>query len=322
MKLIEIFRIAVEEGIKHDPRGKEAVLKELKEKKETFESLSKEKRNDFDLESLSNPYADTRILYGDQQKEIKCALVGIDMDVGELLLIDRLNLKKNNKNNIDLCISHHPQGVAWAGFYEVMGMQADILASFGIPINVGESLLEERIGEVSRRVHSSNHNRATDAAKLLGIPMICLHTASDNFAASFLQNLIDKKKPEKLENIVSILKEIPEYQLATKDKAGPKIFIGDSKRKTGKIIVEMTGGTEGPKDIFDSYVAAGISTIIAMHLSEEHYKKIREKHINVIIAGHIASDNLGMNLLLDKLQQKGKLQIIGCSGFRRIERKS
>jgi putative NIF3 family GTP cyclohydrolase 1 type 2 len=58
-----------------------------------------------------------------------------------------------------------------------------------------------------------------------------------------------------------------------------------------------------------------------MHLSEEHFKKVKEKHINVVVAGHIASDNIGMNLLLDKIQQKGKLEIIGCSGFRRIERK-
>lgn len=321
MKLKEIYKAAVEEGIKHDPRGRDAVIKELKERKVAFESLSTEKQKDFDVESLTNPYADTRILYGDQEKEIKCCLVGIDMDVGELLLVDRLNLKKSNKS-IDLCISHHPQGVALAGFYEVMGMQADILSNFGIPINVGENLLQERMSEVSRKVHSLNHNRTVDAARLLNIPIMCMHTASDNFAASLLQNLMDKKKPEKIKDIMDILKEIPEYQLALKDKAGPKIFIGDSKHKTGKIIVEMTGGTEGPRDIFDSYVAAGIGTIIAMHLSEEHFKKIKEKHINVIVAGHIASDNLGLNLLLDKIEQKGKFQIITCSGFRRIERKS
>lgn len=320
MKLKDIYRIAVEEGIKQDPRGKDFVIKELEEKKESFKILSKEKQKDFDEESLTNPYADTRLLYGDKEKEIKSALVGIDIDASELILIDWLNFK-NKKNKIDLAISHHPQGFAYAGFYEVMGMQADILANFGIPINISQDLLQERIGEVSRKVHSANHNRAVDVARLLNLPVMCLHTASDNFAASFLQNLMDKKKPEKLEDIITILKEIPEYQLAIKDKFGPKIIMGDEKRKTGKIIVEMTGGTEGPKDIFDNYAQAGIGTIICMHLSEEHFQKAKGKHINVIVAGHIASDSLGLNLLLDKIQQRGSLQITTCSGFRRIERK-
>ena len=54
--------------------------------------------------------------------------------------------------------------------------------------------------------------------------------------------------------------------------------------------------------------------------AEEHYKKAKGKHINIIVAGHISSDNIGLNLLLDKVQKKGKLDILACSGFRRVER--
>ncbi|MFH1622138.1 MAG: NGG1p interacting factor NIF3 [Candidatus Omnitrophota bacterium] len=320
MKLKDIYKIIVEEGIKQDPRGKDSVAKQLKERKKLFESLTKENKKEFDLESLNNPYADTRIIYGDEDKEIKRTLVGIDMGIGELLLIDSLNSK--NKKKIDLCLSHHPQSFAWAGFYEVMPMQAEILANFGIPINVGEDLLNERMMEVSRKIHAANHNRAVDAAKLLDIPLMCAHTASDNFSSTFIQNLIDKNKPEKIKDIINLLKEIPEYRLATQDKAGPKIIMGEENRKTGKVIVEMTGGTEGHQDIFDSYVQAGVGTIIGMHLSEGHFQKAKGKHLNIIVAGHIASDNIGLNLLLDKLQKRGSLDIVPCSGFRRIERKA
>lgn len=321
MKLNDIYKIVIEEGIKQDPRGKDFVLKELKEKKDNFEKLSKEDHKEFDKENFTNPYADTRILYAEEDEDIKGALIGIDIGVGELLMIDWLNCKKKNKT-INLCISHHPEGFAWAGFYEVMGMQADILAKFGIPINVGEGLLRERMDEISRKVHAANHNRVVDAARILNIPLMCIHTAADNFVSSYIQNLMDKRKPKKVEDIISILKEIPEYQLAIQDKAGPKIILGDAKCKTGKIIVEMTGGTEGHKDVINNYSQAGIGTIIAMHLSEEHFQKAKGKHINIIIAGHIASDNLGMNLLLDKIQQKGKFETTACSGFRRIERKA
>jgi len=58
-----------------------------------------------------------------------------------------------------------------------------------------------------------------------------------------------------------------------------------------------------------------------MHLSEEHLKKVKDANLNVVIAGHISSDNLGLNLLLDRIEKEEKLDCINCSGFRRIRRK-
>ena len=56
-------------------------------------------------------------------------------------------------------------------------------------------------------------------------------------------------------------------------------------------------------------------------MSENHFKKAEKHHINVVIAGHISSDNLGLNLLFDEVEKKsGKLNIIGCSGYTRIKR--
>jgi hypothetical protein len=59
-----------------------------------------------------------------------------------------------------------------------------------------------------------------------------------------------------------------------------------------------------------------------MHLSEEHFKKVKDANLNVVIAGHISSDTLGLNLLLDRIEKQAKerLQIISCSGFNRIKR--
>jgi hypothetical protein len=55
-------------------------------------------------------------------------------------------------------------------------------------------------------------------------------------------------------------------------------------------------------------------------MSEEHRKEAEKCHLNVVIAGHIASDNLGINLLLDKVLSGQKINIIECSGFRRVAR--
>ncbi len=60
---------------------------------------------------------------------------------------------------------------------------------------------------------------------------------------------------------------------------------------------------------------------MCMHLSEAHLKKAKEERINVVNAGHIASDNVGLNLLFDTVLKKEKVSIIGASGFRRFVRK-
>lgn len=317
MKLIQLYKKAIQIGIENDPRGKDEVLKDLEKRKKEYESIPEKKREFFDIESLENPYSDSRILFGTGEEEIKTIIVGIDMEVGEVVLADSL---RKNGTPVDLILSHHPEGSAYARLFSVMHMQADILGRFGVPINIAESLMEGRIKEVERKLMPINHTRAVDAARLLNIPFMCLHTPADNMVTTYLQKLFDEKKPYTLDDVIDLLLEIPEYRDAEKNNAGPKILIGNKKRKAGKIFVDMTGGTEGAKDIFHSIALSGINTIVAMHLSEEHRKEAEKNHINIVIAGHIASDNLGLNLLLDKITEGEDIKILECSGFRRIKR--
>ncbi|MEK7683744.1 MAG: NGG1p interacting factor NIF3, partial [Nitrospirota bacterium] len=249
MTLNELYKKAVSIGIENDPRGKDAVLKELDARKKDFEKLREDEKEFFDSETLENPYSDSRILNGAGEEKIKSALVGIDIEVGELLLAE--NLKAKGKS-VDLLISHHPEGRAYANLYSVMQMQSDILHRFGVPINVAEDLMDGRIKEVERKLMPVNHTRAVDAAKLLGIPFICLHTPADNMVATYLQRLFDEKKPYRVSDVMEALKGIPEYRTASFNGAGPKILIGSKNRRAGKIFVDMTGGTEGSKEIFES----------------------------------------------------------------------
>ena len=86
--------------------------------------------------------------------------------------------------------------------------------------------------------------------------------------------------------------------------------------------MEMTGGTEGSKEVFSKLYKTGVRTLVSMHLSEEHLKKVKDANLNVVIAGHISSDNLGLNLILDRIEQVAgeRFQTIECSGFRRVRR--
>ena len=180
--------------------------------------------------------------------------------------------------------------------------------------------MRERISEVARGVNSANHQRTVDAAKLLNFNLMNSHTPCDNLAAKFLKDLIENKEIERVSDLINVLKEIPEYKMAGKIGVGPKIFVGLPENRCGKIALsEITGGTEGSPKLYDKMANAGIGTVVGMHISEEHKKEAELAHVNIIIAGHISSDSLGVNLFMDELEKQG-IEIVQCSGFTRVSR--
>jgi len=284
MKLKDIFNTIIDFGIKMDPRGEKEVREYLKKVKNEYNAMSEKDKKLFDLDKLENPYADSRIIC-DNGKDIKAVLVGIDIDVAEILLAEKL---RDKGIKIDAIISHHPVGMAYARFYDVMDMQADIFSIFGVPISAAEDLLYKRKKEVEEKVMAANHYRAQDAAKLLDFPMLNTHTPSDNCVATYLQKKFDKEKPKTVNDIMDILINEKEYFEYSKRGVPPVILNGDKKRKVKKIFVDMTGGTEGPKDIYAKLSNAGVDTVVGMHFSEEHKKSIQAANLNCIVAGHIS----------------------------------
>ena len=313
MKTKEIFDLAINLGIKADFRGKEHLEKHFEKRKERFEALSADDKDLFDKECLVNPYMDSRIHNISEDKEIKKVLVGIDIAGGELYVSDKIG-------DIDLVIGHHPIGRSLAWLSDVMELQTDVLNYYGVPVNQAEKLTEQRISEVGRSLSGANHNEEVDLAKLLKINFLNIHTPCDNLAAQFLKKEIEKKNPECLGDIIKMLKTIPEYREAIKIGAGPILFVGSPESRCGKIaLTEITGGTSGSDKIYEKMAQAGIGTIIGMHMSEKHKKEAEAANINVVIAGHISSDSLGVNLFLDELEKKG-IEVVPCSGLIRVKR--
>lgn len=317
MKIGEIYRLAIEKGMGKDPRSKAAVEKLLEKENKQYSEMKDEEKKEYDQDKLFNPYGDSRLLFGDPDLEVARVLTGIDMETGEVLLADRIS---GRGQKIDLIIAHHPEGKAMSALYQVMRLQEDVLAKFGVPINVAEGIMASRINEVKLGLMPLNHNRAVDAARLLDIPIMCVHTPADNLVNDYIQTLMDEKKPETLNDVVKLLKEIPEYAEAVNYNAGPAIVIGSKEKRAGRVMVDMTGGTSGSEDAYAKLSAAGVGTLIVMHIGEKHRKEAEKNHVNVIIAGHMASDSLGLNLFLDELARRG-IEIIPCAGLLRYERK-
>ncbi len=288
MKLSRFFELAVAAGARVDPRGA----------------------------GYRGGYEDSAILYGDGDREVGTILVGIDIDVPELLLADRLR----DAAGIDCVLSHHPSGRAYAGLWKVMELQTELMVRAGLDRSSAEGFLAARRLEVERKILPRNHTRAVDAARLLDIPFVCVHTPADNCAAHYIGRLLSRAGITGLGDIVAALGKVDEYRLAARENAGPRIVLGQARRRAGRIYVEMTGGAEGPKAAYGPMQKAGIDTLVSMHMSEEHLRSAGKSGLGAVIAGHISSDTLGLNLVLDEIDRESPLRYICCSGFNRFKR--
>lgn len=316
MKVKEIFDLAIKNGVAADPRGQKVVTRYLERVKKQYESLKPEEKNLFDTEKLNNPFPDSFIHVDDGKTQVKRVLAGIDINGPEILLANQLN---ERGKKIDLVIAHHPEGKGLSNLHEVMEMYTDVYPQYGIPVHVAEKLTEDRIREIGRGVHPINHFQAIDIAKHLDINFINTHTITDNMVDKFVREYLIKKGPETVGDILKALLELPEYQIAQKNGAGPRIVAGGPNNRVGKWMLEMTGGTNPSPKVYEKFSQYGVSTIVGMHMRDEAIKNSNEGHMNIIIAGHMSSDSLGMNLWLDELEKRG-IEVVPCGGLIRVSR--
>ncbi|MFH0834078.1 MAG: NGG1p interacting factor NIF3 [Patescibacteria group bacterium] len=321
MQIQKFYETAIAAGRSADPRSKADIDRFLADQKKEFDKLDKKERDFFDPERLKNPYSDTRILVGDPKTEVKKIAVGIDLESDGLLLVHELN-KSGAK--ISLALSHHPEGIALAKLDGVLKLQEDLYELAGVPINVMEKLMDKEVAKIVRSIHPINHQKNLDFARWLKVPYMCTHTVADNLAYRYVEKLMEKKQPRTLGEIIEVLLGEPEFRESAKRGVPPIPFVGSKSSRAGKIAVSgFTGGTSGSSEVYESLKHAGVGTEIAMHMRPEAQKEAEKHHINVLIAGHIASDSLGMNLLLDEIEKvaKKKFEIIELGGFLRFSRK-
>ncbi len=319
MKIYDAYKLAIEIGRKNDPRPVSEIEIAMKKEQEDYDALSDEKKEYFDMERLWNPYSDSRfsaMIEESKELEAERFMWGIDIGTGEMLLADRLREKGEV---ISAVIAHHPTGLSKVPFPGVMHMQTDMYAADGVPINVCEFLMAPRIDLVTRNVMGSNFNQSADTAELLGIPMFNIHTPADNMVQKYVDDILEELEPRTLGDIIERLYKEPEYAMAAKMNNPPTIIVGNKNSRCGKAVSKMTGGTSGPKEIYDKFAQAGVGTVVGMHFPENHVEEAKKVGINLIVAGHMASDSIGINLICDEWENEG-IETFGCSGLIRHSR--
>lgn len=307
----QIYELALKMGIKNDPRGEKEVKKILADNKKEYKKLDKEKKKYADECSLFNPYSDSRLLTDDSDKKVKKLLVGIDMDLGELLLADKLGA--------DMVWAHHPEGRGLLDLDKVMHLQIDTLFAAGIAENIADKSMAKRMGEIKKGIHAINAYKNIQAAEALGLAYICTHTMADNITETFVKDVLKKKKCKTLGDIKKALLSIPEYEEGAKRGDGPEIYAGSEKSRAGKVHVFMTGGTSPGDDVYEKLSHAGVGTLVDMHMSKTALEKAEKHGLNVVCAGHIPSDSIGMNIIADEVEKKG-VKVIAVGGMIRVRR--
>lgn len=313
MRIWDIYTKAVDMGIDSDPRGRAAVEALLAERQAEYDASDAPSQ---DKELLNNPYPDTRLLWGDPAQEVSHVFAGIDIGLGELALVERLNARGAG---IDLVMAHHPEGIALTTLAQAMDLQTDIFHCCGVPVNAAEQILQGEAQKTTIGIITGNYNRTVDAARLLELPLICVHTPADNLVQKFWEDRFAAVQPTRIKEIMELLDAEPEYPEAENFGAGPMLLAGSEKNRVGKIMVDMTGGTDAGPKLYAKLGAAGVGTIVAMHMSNGTLEVLQEQHINVILAGHMSSDSLGMNLYLDELERNG-VKVTTGSGLTRFSR--
>lgn len=258
------------------------------------------------LAGLKETPADSGVVV--EGSNIRKVAFGVDIEVGEMLLARELG--------VDAVITHHPKGgLPMVEFHNVMSNQIDRMVEAGVPINKAQKALQERIEQVNRAHHVANYDRVVSAAKLLGMPFITIHTPADLMAERFIQNhldnYLDKIDKPKLKDVISALEELPEFKITL---AKPVLRVGKDEDYAGRVFVTMAGGTSGGEKVAKAYYEAGVGTLVVMHMPDDTIKAVKQQNIgNVVVAGHMASDSVGINQVIKAIEELG-IEVVRMSG--------
>jgi len=247
------------------------------------------------LARLKEIPADSAIyVSGDNLKKI---LFCIDAGVPELLLAKQLGY--------DAVITHHPPGgTALINFYQVFKRHIQQMMAVGVPREEAEEALEKKFKNLEVEGHMRNYAHTVDAAKLLKIPYMNIHTPLDEIGRRRMDEKIKSRVREdsEVKDVVYALKEFPEFKNAVTEI---KIRMGKPENPAGKIVVSHGAGTNGGYEIATTYFKHGVGTVIYIHISPADLEKLKaEGRGNLIVTGHIASDSLGINPLIHELEKR------------------
>ncbi len=228
---------------------------------------------------------------------IQSILFGIDAETPELLVA--------RERGYDAVISHHPKGgSAVVNLYKVFKRHVQQMEEAGVPRVAAERAVRSKITSLKVDGHAGNYNHAVDAARLMSIPYMNIHTPLDELGRIIMKDQIRERCDEDstVGEVVSALKVLPEFRRAT---TKIEILLGSSSNLAGKTIVSHGAGTNGGYEVAKTYFEYGVDTLIYIHISPQDLMRLQaDRKGNLIVTGHVASDSVGINPLVGELEER------------------
>lgn len=241
-------------------------------------------------------------------EEIESALVGIDVESPEIQLADR--------EGYDLALAHHPVGEsARLDFSDVLSRQIEFMTAHDVPESEAERAVSDLRERVELGAHSSNYRHDPSVAELLDQPYMNVHLAPDEIGRRRFVEIAEALGADAtVGEFVTELGEIPELREAETDVA---VRVGSEENDLGEVAIHHAAGTNGGADVARAYFENGVDTVLYIHVDAGDARELREEFDDktLVVTGHIASDAIGLNVLIDALEERGVscTPISGCS---------
>lgn len=245
-------------------------------------------------------------------ENITRVLAGIDMGTAELMLARELGYD---------CVARHHNLVPRLGHLGELVAEDHYkkMVENGVPVNVAQKAVERRKKETEYMFHATNFSSASQCAALINMPFVGLHTPADLLG----ERVVEAKLREVYESIdnptvgdlFDAIMCIREFNEAP-DGQRPAIWVGERSSYAGKSIVEFAGGLAAEIDELKALIDAGVGTFVSMHMDTSIVKALQEDNrCNVIVCGHMASDSIGMNIILDAWEREGNIETTRIGGI-------
>ncbi|QZX99503.1 hypothetical protein [Halobaculum rubrum] len=233
-------------------------------------------------------------------EDVETALVGIDLESPEIQLA--------NDRDYDLALAHHPTGMsARLDFPAVLDTQVEFMTDHGVPEEVAEDAVADLRSRMDHGGHSSNYRHDPSVAELLDQPYLNTHLAPDEYGRRVFREVADGLADDATAgDFVDALGEIPELDAAETDV---RVRVGDRENDLGEVAVHHAAGTNGGASVARAYFEHGVDTVLYIHVGAGDTAELREEFADegktLVVTGHIASDAIGMNAVIDALEERG-----------------
>lgn len=232
--------------------------------------------------------------------DLESALVGIDLGSAELQLADR--------RGDDLALAHHPAGdAARLGLPAVLDRQVELMTDHGVPKDEAEDAVTSLRSRTDHGAHAANYRHDPSVAELLDQPFMNIHLAPDELGrrrfAAVADDLPDGATVGDYADALTTA--CPALRAAPTDI---EIRVGGAENPLGSVAVHHGAGTNGGAEVARAYFDNGVDTVLYIHVSASDTQDLREEYgtdKTLIVTGHIASDAVGMNALIDDLEAAG-----------------